>query len=470
MSLPTFAVVGHPNKGKSSIVATLAEDDRVAISPTPGTTRHAHRYTLVVDGEPRYILVDTPGFQRPGELLAWLRKRAPSASDRAQAVAEFVLEQANNERFHDEIELLRPLLDGAGILYVVDGSKPYGPEYELEMEVLRWTGRPRMALINKIGEGNYENAWREALGQYFSIVRVFDALHADFDKRISLLRAFAELDEAWRVPLEQAVAALQADRARRRERSAREIAAELVECLTCTEEGNVSVEGDTTRLKSRLGEKLRERIRRREQEMMTRVQAIYRHDSLPREDSAIRIQDSDVFTRENWEVFGLSRQQLVVTGALSGAAAGGGIDLALGGASMLLGASLGAVIGGASAWLGGQELAKVKTLTGSLGGKVVRIGPVSAPNFPWVLIGRAWVHHSLIAERNHAHREALAMNVADDQNLMNSVPDSLRRELARSFKQLQAGSTGDEVFEALYIRVLELLALLPAGSQSRTPV
>ena len=30
MTAPRFAIVGHPNKGKSSIVATLAEDDAVA--------------------------------------------------------------------------------------------------------------------------------------------------------------------------------------------------------------------------------------------------------------------------------------------------------------------------------------------------------------------------------------------------------------------------------------------------------
>ena len=30
-SIPTFAVVGRPNKGKSSIVATLARDDAVYI-------------------------------------------------------------------------------------------------------------------------------------------------------------------------------------------------------------------------------------------------------------------------------------------------------------------------------------------------------------------------------------------------------------------------------------------------------
>ena len=60
--IPTFAVVGQPNKGKSSIVATLAEDEQIAIAPAPGTTRQAQRHVLKVDGEALYALVDTPGF------------------------------------------------------------------------------------------------------------------------------------------------------------------------------------------------------------------------------------------------------------------------------------------------------------------------------------------------------------------------------------------------------------------------
>ena len=39
MTPPLFAIVGHPNKGKSSIVSTLAQDESVTISPIPGTTR-----------------------------------------------------------------------------------------------------------------------------------------------------------------------------------------------------------------------------------------------------------------------------------------------------------------------------------------------------------------------------------------------------------------------------------------------
>lgn len=32
----TFAVVGHPNEGKSSVVSTLTEDDTVRITPCRG--------------------------------------------------------------------------------------------------------------------------------------------------------------------------------------------------------------------------------------------------------------------------------------------------------------------------------------------------------------------------------------------------------------------------------------------------
>ena len=41
---PSFAIVGHPNKGKSSLVATLARDASVRIGPEPGTTVQAREY------------------------------------------------------------------------------------------------------------------------------------------------------------------------------------------------------------------------------------------------------------------------------------------------------------------------------------------------------------------------------------------------------------------------------------------
>src|SRR5690554_3293821 len=90
---PVFAVVGHPNKGKSSVVATLSQNDAIAIALEPGTTRAGQAYPLTVDGQELYTLVDTPGFQRPRRVLQWLEAHSLSASDHPETVRAFVLQQ-----------------------------------------------------------------------------------------------------------------------------------------------------------------------------------------------------------------------------------------------------------------------------------------------------------------------------------------------------------------------------------------
>ena len=71
--IPSFAVVGHPNKGKSSIVSTVAQNDSVSISAESGTTMDVQCLQVKV-GESRYQLFDTPGFQRPTRVLQWLQE------------------------------------------------------------------------------------------------------------------------------------------------------------------------------------------------------------------------------------------------------------------------------------------------------------------------------------------------------------------------------------------------------------
>jgi hypothetical protein len=319
-------------------------------------------------------------------------------------------------------------------------------------------------LINMIGPGDYREEWRQALNQYFSLVRVFDAVHADFDTRVGLLRAFCELDERWRAPLEKAVAALTAERRRRRHRSAQALADCLVDALTLTERVRLADESERERLGAELTERLRMRIRARERRCRDAVQEIYRHESLEWRERTEALLTGDLFAVEGWELFGLSQGQLALSGAVAGAVAGGGIDVLLGGASLLLGAGIGALIGGVGAWLGGGEIAKVRILGESLGGRVLQVGPVTAPNFPWVLLGRGWVHHQLVAERNHAYREVLSAAMLEDQHLMDALPDELRKALAGLFRTLSIRGEDAELRRTLTARIEELLALNPARS------
>jgi len=120
----------------------------VRIGPEPGTTTHARAFPLRVGGIILYTLVDTPGFQRARAALDWMKQHETDAGSRPAVVQQFVREHQHDARFSNECELLRPIVEGAGLIYVVDGATPYGSEYDAEMEILRWTGQPGLA-VNK---------------------------------------------------------------------------------------------------------------------------------------------------------------------------------------------------------------------------------------------------------------------------------------------------------------------------------
>ena len=153
--IPTFAVIGRVNKGKSSIVSVLAEDESVIIDSAAGTTLACQEFPVKVDGRTIITLIDTPGFQQAPRALSWMKEREVSAANRRDVVWDFYNHFKDTDDFIDECRLLKPILNGAGVLYVVDGAKPFRRNFEAEMEILRWTGQPRMALINHIGDGDY---------------------------------------------------------------------------------------------------------------------------------------------------------------------------------------------------------------------------------------------------------------------------------------------------------------------------
>ncbi len=444
-AVPRLAVVGHPNKGKSSLVATLAHDDSVAISPHPGTTLASREYPMRVDGVHLYSLIDTPGFQRARQVLFWLESRAretnASAADRPRLVAEFLQTPGHRERFPDECELLRPIVEGAGILYVVDGGVSYGPEYEAEMEILRWTGRPSLAVINPISNRDHVGDWETALGQFFRIVRVVDAVRADPLTQRRLLQAFAELEPRWRAPIEAAIAALDRAREGQREQAARAIAELVADALAFKVERRIGPEELAQNHQAELAGEFRAALARRERLARERVQAIYGHhsleDALEAHAEELALLESDLFSEGAWLAFGLTRRDLVTAGAAGGAATGGVIDLALGGASLLLGVVTGAALGGVLGYLGAERIPEIKLVDRPLGGRLARYGPSRSLNFPFVLFGRARLHARLLSRRTHAMRDPLALEAAPAAGLL--LDAGFRHRLERDFARLRTG-------------------------------
>jgi GTP-binding protein len=84
-----IAIVGRPNVGKSSLLNRLLGEERVIVSPLPGTTRDAVDTQLTYHGV-RLTLIDTAGIRRRGRIAPGVEKysvlRTLKAIERAQVV------------------------------------------------------------------------------------------------------------------------------------------------------------------------------------------------------------------------------------------------------------------------------------------------------------------------------------------------------------------------------------------------
>ncbi len=402
MKRAVFAVVGHPNKGKSSIVATLARNDSIEISQRSGTTDKAFA-VKVETANSGYQLVDTPGFQRPTKVLKWLTDHQVSADKRAAVVAKFIHDPDCNQKFPDEVKLLTPIVNGAAILYVVDGSRPFGAEYESEMEILRWTGQPSMALINPIESETHVGDWQNALSQYFKTVRIFNPMKADFEKQIELLQAFSHLNPDWAVTLNQVTADLRQFRELQKKNAALLLARLLDDLCSYRTSQKVLNQSQADVIQPVLAKQYAHWMREREVQTVKELFALFEHFQ-----TQVTIEEldlpPDLFECEHWYMWGLTKQQLATAGAIAGAVAGATADMMVAGHSFMLGALGGGIIGFGSAWMSADKLVTTKLKGLPLGGYEAIYGPIKNKNFPYVVLGRFIYLYQQICQRNHALR------------------------------------------------------------------
>jgi len=442
-SYPKFAVVGHPNKGKSSIVSSLSLDNSIQIGNTPGTTQVKRGFPLKVDGKVVYELFDTPGFQRARRVFAWLEAQGDvSADKRADVVHKFVFEHKESEKFRDEVELLEPILNGAGIIYVVDASKPYGAEYEVEMEILRWCGQPSMAILNLIGEEDYREEWTRALGQYFRMVRTYNPMTATHNEHTQLLESMAQLKEEWTDSIKQAITILDELYDKKVEDSVSTIVEYMVEVLSFVHNERIADEEASDEEKEEAKEAYREKILKFEQKERKTIEKIWNHGNIEKNEASLELDRVGLFSKESASIFGLSQKELIITGASAGAITGVGFDLLVGGSSLFLGSLIGSVVGGVGAMFGFDNLYEVKVLGQSLGKRELTIGPMQNLNFPYVLLGRSLYHASMIAKRSHAVRENLNL---ENSSFTEKIMDAENRKgLEKVHLKLRKGEELEE--------------------------
>jgi GTP-binding protein len=120
--IPTIAIVGKPNVGKSTLLNRLVGEERVLVSPVPGTTRDAIDEVATIDGE-SYRLIDTAGIRRaakvdePEEYYSVLRARR--ALERAD-IALFIVDATSGVTHQDQRLADEVAAAGTGVIVLLN--------------------------------------------------------------------------------------------------------------------------------------------------------------------------------------------------------------------------------------------------------------------------------------------------------------------------------------------------------------
>ena len=470
-SVLTFAIVGHPNEGKSSVVSTLTEDDSVRITPIPGETSVCRTFPVVIDGVEIVRFVDTPGFQSPKAALAWLREyEGPGMLD------SFLKEHCEDPLFSGECELFRPLSRGAGIIYVLDASRPLRSVDRAEMEILRMTGIPRMAVINSKEEDRaFIPQWRDELRKHFNAVRIFNAHRATYAERVALLESLKSIDQEWEPAMVPVIRAVKDDWNSRLKQTAWHICDMIESCLAYQASRSYSREEDLEEVRKRLIGEYQDHIRDVERKTHLEIRRLFKHNIFDYRLPGQSIAGEDLFHEKTWSLLGLSPYQIAAAGAAAGTGIGLGIDAATAGISFGVFAVSGAILGAGSALVGGKRMVDTEIkgpkvgrfqMKKSLGGFMLIVGPNRNIQFPFILLDRALIYFSHAI--NWAHGRRNRQEETSDTNPETFVAHFTDHQRRTCRKFFQAVSTGDEarIREAMQ-PVLDMLLETLTGLSAR---
>lgn len=461
--IPEFAILGHPNEGKSSVLSTLAEDDSVRISPMPGETTQCRTFPVIIDGHELLRFIDTPGFQNPGQVLSELRKRAVDSSN---PLSDFRKHAKDIPELADDWELLGPVERGAGIIYVVDGSRPLRNVDRAEMEILRLTGKPRMAIINcKADATEYLDDWKNEFRKNFNSNRVFNAHRATYAERILLLEALQSIDQDWHSVLSRVVEAFKKDWESRNSSTADIITGLLADCLTLQFTENTASENEAERHKLRLYHNYCDSLGKKEEIAHLRIRGLFKHNIFSYELPPHSVLREELFNERTWQLLGLTQKQIIITGALGGAAIGAGLDVAALGHGLGMFTAFGGVAGALGAIFGGENFsAKARVLGIPLGGTQIQIGPARSINLLFILLNRSLLYYQHTINWAHGRRDYQSPGFMSEkkdqqQGFTSSWPAPYLKICSDFFKAVQDSKKTDkhgaeEKFRQLILKTL----------------
>lgn len=204
----TLSLISHTNVGKTTLARTLLRRDIGEVRDEPHVTEIAEAHEMIAAAGARLLLWDTPGF---GD-TARLAKRLRGAGNPVNWMLSQVWDRFADRALWCSQQAVRNVRDDADVvLYLVNAAeRPEEAGYvALEMEVLAWTGKPTLVLLNQLGpprepaaEQADEAAWRAHLLPFGHVKGVLglDAFARCWVQEEELLAAIRPLLPAAKLP------------------------------------------------------------------------------------------------------------------------------------------------------------------------------------------------------------------------------------------------------------------------------
>ncbi|WP_121627257.1 DUF3482 domain-containing protein [Poseidonibacter antarcticus] len=396
-----IAIIGDPNKGKSSLVSTLAYDDNIKISSKSGETTISKCFPLKIDDEIIYELYDTPGFDNYEELLDFNDENKDKYTDFDSLLEAFIKKYENNEEYKKDIEIYKILRQKPIILYLINSSESYRSEYQSQIDIITKTNLPSFAIFNQIGEEDNKHTWESITKLYFIDSLDYNVLNSSFKDKIRLLESMKLKIEDSKIKeqLSHSILILNKDFQRRIKFTFEELVDSFYKIITYKKEFTY-----TKNSQNHKNDFFKD-IKKQEDKfynIIAKEWGFYNLNSDIQKLKRIEI-DSENFTK----IFGLPKSTLIAIatslGAVSGGSIGFGVDLfGSMGLGTLLGSGIGAISAGTASLIGTELISKK---TKGFGVKEQTVyGPITNLNWRMSLFTKLYLFSELIAQRSHANR------------------------------------------------------------------
>ncbi|PZE19086.1 tRNA uridine-5-carboxymethylaminomethyl(34) synthesis GTPase MnmE [Paenibacillus xerothermodurans] len=188
------AIVGKPNVGKSSLLNTLAQENRAIVTDIPGTTRDVIEEVVTVNGIPLKLL-DTAGIRETSDIVEQI---GVEKSKSALVEADLILLVFNGAETlePEEVQLIEQLKDRQTIVIVNKSDL----EQRIDMDVLRsHFPAERIVAMSLLAQQGITDLEKAIASIFFSgQVESNDLTYVSNVRHISLLKkSKAALEEAY---------------------------------------------------------------------------------------------------------------------------------------------------------------------------------------------------------------------------------------------------------------------------------